>query len=224
MKLLSTNNIKMLKGAKLGWKSLGLSLLPSTLSGKDFCPHASAGCRIACLNTAGHGIYRNVQAARMKKSRLFIDNRDEFLAQLRKELALANKRAIKGEKIAVRLNVVSDLPWHNLIDMETYSHIRFYDYTPNLGRMIDYLQGKLPSNYHLTFSRKEDNQWKVETVSKMGGNVAVVFNKVPQTYLGKQVIDGDETDLRFLDAPNSIIGLKAKGKGKQDKSGFVIQV
>jgi hypothetical protein len=46
---------------------------------------------------------------------------------------------------------------------------------------------------------------------------------LPQTYLGKQVVDGDATDLRFLDPRGVIVGLKAKGKGKQDTSGFVVK-
>ena len=37
------------------------------------------------------------------------------------------------------------------------------------------------------------------------------------------VIDGDETDLRFLDMQNSIVALKAKGKAIKDNSGFVIR-
>jgi hypothetical protein len=90
--------------------------------------------------------------------------------------------------------------------------------------MIQFLQKKLPKNYHLTFSRKENNQNKVELISSMGGNVAVVFDKLPKTYLGKKVVDGDESDLRFLDEKNVIVGLKAKGKGKKDNSGFVIKV
>ena len=35
------------------------------------------------------------------------------------------------------------------------------------------------------------------------------------------VFNGDESDLRFLDPKNSIIGLYAKGKAKKDTSGFV---
>jgi hypothetical protein len=58
----------------------------------------------------------------------------------------------------------------------------------------------------------------------MGGNVAMVFeNKLPTTYKGKKVINGDENDLRFLDSKNVIVGLVAKGKGKKDDSGFVIR-
>ena len=53
-------------------------------------------------------------------------------------------------------------------------------------------------------------------------NVAAVFHEVPETYLGRKVINGDETDLRFLDPKGVIVGLKAKGKAKKDKTGFVV--
>jgi hypothetical protein len=168
------------------------------------------------------GVFSNVQEARINKAKFLIERRADFIAALNKELANLNKQAGKGKQIAVRLNVLSDLPWHNMIDMESFQNLRFYDYTPNLARMIQFLNGELPANYHLTFSRKENNQSKVELVAAMGGNVAVVFDKLPQTYLGKQVVDGDATDLRFLDPRGVIVGLKAKGKGKKDTSGFVI--
>lgn len=223
MKLLSTNT-KLEKGAKKYWTTRGLSLAPANLSGKQLCPHRSAGCEAACLNTSGMGVFSNVQEARINKAKFLIEKREDFLAQLEKELENLHKQATKGKKIAVRLNVLSDLPWNNLIDMESFPLINFYDYTPNPKRMIQFLRGELPSNYHLTFSRKENNQAMVELISSMGGNVAVVFDKLPQTYLGKPVIDGDETDLRFLDPRGVVVGLKAKGKGKKDTSGFVVKV
>jgi len=222
MKLLSTNT-KLEKGSKLDWQTRGLSLAPANISGKQLCPHRSAGCEAACLNTSGMGVFSNVQEARIKKSKFLIERRSEFLAQLEKELQNLNKQAGKGKQIAVRLNVLSDLPWHNLIDMSKFQNLKFYDYTPNVKRMIQFLNGELPANYHLTFSRKENNQALVELVANMGGNVAVVFDKLPETYLGKPVVDGDATDLRFLDPKGVIVGLKAKGKGKQDESGFVIR-
>jgi len=225
MKLLSTANTKIKKGEKYGWTTFGLSFAPANLSGKQLCPHRSAGCEFSYLNTAGMGVFSNVQEARIAKTKYFIDERLVFISQLKRELVAAEKHAKKiGMKIAVRLNVLSDLPWYNIIEMSDYPNIQFYDYTPNLERMIQFLQKKLPKNYHLTFSRKENNQNKVELISSMGGNVAVVFDKLPKTYLGKKVIDGDESDLRFLDEKNVIVGLKAKGKGKKDDSGFVIKV
>lgn len=225
MKLLSTNNAKIKKGEKLGWRTLGLSLSPASISGKQFCPHRSEGCELACLNTSGRGAFSTVQTARLKKSRFFIDQRNAFLAQLNKELHNAQKTCERKKvPLAVRLNVLSDLPWHNLIDMAAFPSVQFYDYTPNPSRMIQFLRGELPKNYHLTFSRKENNQAQVELIASMGGNVAVVFDKLPETYLGKRVIDGDETDLRFLDSKNCIVGLKAKGKALRDTSGFVVQI
>jgi hypothetical protein len=225
MKLLSPNNTKIKKGEKLGWLTLGLSLLPYKLSGKNFCSHASKGCAAACLNTSGMGVFPNVQEARLKKSRYFIEQRAAFLAQVKKEISLAIKNAKKKNmKLAVRLNVLSDLPWENLIDMKAFPEVMFYDYTPNPERMIHFIQGKLPENYHLTFSRKEDNQSIVGLIASMKGNIAAVFaGSLPETYLGKKVVNGDETDLRFLDPKDVIVGLVAKGKGKKDASGFVLQ-
>ena len=52
-------------------------------------------------------------------------------------------------------------------------------------------------------------------------NVAAVFRTVPETYVGRTVVNGDETDLRFLDPKGVVIGLKAKGKAKKDTSNFV---
>ncbi len=225
MKLLSTNNTKIKKGEKLGWRTYGLSLSPAGKSGKQFCPHRSAGCEAACLDESGMGIFSNVQEARLAKSRFFINERNTFLAQMNKELHNAEKWSQKNSKpVAVRPNVLSDLPWHMLIDMARFPSIQFYDYTPNLNRMMQFLKGELPKNYHLTFSRKEDNQHRVHAVLAAGGNVAVVFNELPETYLGKTVINGDESDLRFLDPQNVIVGLKAKGKAVRDSSGFVVQV
>ena len=225
MKLLSPNNTNIRKGEKLGWLTLGLSLSPYNLSGKNFCSHASAGCAAACLNTSGMGVFSNVQEARLKKSRYFIEQKDTFLAQLKKELSLGIKLAKKkGMKIAVRLNVLSDLPWENLLDMKAFPEVMFYDYTPNPKRMFSFLRGELPANYHLTFSRKENNQSIVEIIAKLGGNIAAVFaGSLPDAYLGKPVVNGDDTDLRFMDAKGVIVGLVAKGKGKKDASGFVLQ-
>ena len=220
-----TSNAKLAKGIKKGVKTYGLSLAPYNLSGKNLCPHASDGCAIACLNTSGLGAMQSVQKARIQKTKEFLNNREEFLATLKKEINSKIKTAKrKMEKIAFRLNVLSDLPWQNLVDMTENPDVPFYDYTPNLKRMIRFLNGELPKNYHLTFSRKENNQAQCELILAMGGNVAVVFDKLPQTYLGKPVIDGDETDLRFLDPKGVIVGLKAKGKAKKDTSGFVVKI
>jgi hypothetical protein len=53
-------------------------------------------------------------------------------------------------------------------------------------------------------------------------NIAAVFKELPEKYIGRPVINGDETDLRFLDPKGVIVGLKAKGKAKKDTTGFVV--
>jgi hypothetical protein len=45
---------------------------------------------------------------------------------------------------------------------------------------------------------------------------------LPETYLGRPVIDGDEHDLRFLDPSGVVVGLRAKGKARKQRGGFVV--
>ena len=107
--------------------------------------------------------------------------------------------------------------------MEMYPDVQFYDYTSSFPRMQKYLKGEMPSNYHLTFSRSECNDNLVDLVLKLGGNVAAVFrNEFPKSWKSVKVVNGDETDLRFLDGKNKIVGLVQKGLAKKDETGFVI--
>jgi hypothetical protein len=103
--------------------------------------------------------------------------------------------------------------------------VTFYDYTATPARIAAFLAGELPSNYHLTFSRKENtSDLVVSSVLQSGGNVAVVFRKqLPQTFLGFPVVSGDDTDLRFLDGRGVVVGLTEKGLAKKDKTGFVLE-
>ena len=41
-------------------------------------------------------------------------------------------------------------------------------------------------------------------------------------FMGLDVVDGDDTDIRHLDPMGAAVALYAKGKAKQDQSGFVI--
>ena len=89
-----------------------------------------------------------------------------------------------------------------------------------------YVEGKLPSNYHLTYSRSEETpDTLVKSLCASGGNVAVVFRKkLPSEWLGIEVIDGDDSDLRFEDGIGKIVGLVEKGKAKDDETGFVVDL
>ncbi len=231
MKLLTINNRKTRKGEDFGYLTGILHLAPHKISGHNVCPFASAGCSKACLNTAGFGRYKNVQDARIARTNLFFDDRPTFLAMLEGEIASLRYTAKKkGLKVAIRLNGTSDLSWESIRGpdgfsvIERHPDINWYDYCKSPDRMHRYLEGQLPSNYHLTFSRSETNEVFAKGISAKGGNVAVVFaDTLPKTFWGKKVISGDVSDLRFLDPRGVIVGLTAKGRGKWDKSGFVIR-
>ena len=107
--------------------------------------------------------------------------------------------------------------------MEMFPDVQFYDYTKHFNRMQKYVRGEMPKNYHLTYSRSECNQSLVEIIAELGGNIATVFrNELPKSWLGKEVIDGDLHDLRFLDKKKVIVGLVEKGLAKKDATGFVV--
>ena len=224
-KLLNAGNYKTRKGEKYGWKTYGLHLAPFNLSGKNVCSSATVGCSTACLNTAGRGIMHSVQDARVKKTQRFWDDRDGFLQQLYKEIKSSIKSATRKQiNSCFRLNLTSDLPWENMV-VKHFPKSQFYDYTKHLKRFVRFLEGKLPSNYHLTYSRSEETtDAMVIALCKSGGNVAVVFrDHLPETWLGIEVIDGDDSDLRFQDGKGKIVGLLEKGLAKKDETGFVVE-
>lgn len=225
MKLLSnpTSNAKLQKSGDYGYLTFGLSLAPADLSGLNVCPHASAGCRAACLFTAGRGVFASVRNARLRKTAWFFDDRDGFLDQLSKDINEAIRIADRQNmEPAFRLNVTSDINWESLQVLDEFPHVQFYDYTKNFSRMLRYCYGKLPENYHLTFSRSESNEVDAQRILQAGGNVAVVFKQVPAKWGGFVVIDGDKHDLRFTDPQRVVVGLKAKGDAKKDQTGFVV--
>ena len=86
------------------------------------------------------------------------------------------------------------------------------------------------ANYHLTFSLAESNDLEARAALGNGMNVAVAFaikkdDAKPAQFSGFPVIDGDTTDVRFLDPKGGhIVGLFAKGDAKKDSSGFVRKI
>jgi hypothetical protein len=239
MKLLNSGNAKTLKGEKVGFRTFGLHLSPATKSGYNVCQWASAGCRAACLDTAGRGCMSNVQNSRIAKTQRFFKDNFGFMSDLRIEIGKAIKSAArKNLTPCFRLNLTSDIPWENIRKgrtekppicslnvMEEFPEVDFYDYTKGFARMMAWLNGKLPKNYHLTFSRSEEtSDDRIKKILSLGGNVAVVFRgSLPKTYLGFPVVDGDENDLRFKDKKGVIVGLVEKGLAKKDETGFVVE-
>ena len=223
--LLSKNNAKTIKGEKMGITTYIMYLSPYTQNSKgiNLCSHASEGCAKSCLFNSGAARFEAVQGGKLNKTEWFLANRNEFMFYLDKQIGNIYK-ATKGKNIAIRLNGTSDIRFEkikvrdNKNIFELYPEIQFYDYTKNWLRF----DIELPSNYHLTFSRSEDNHNKAIELLNRGINVAMVFDSVPSTYEGFEVINGDETDLRFKDKKGGVIvGLrykKATGKGGREKN------
>jgi hypothetical protein len=164
-----------------------------------------------------------IQQARIRKTKMFFEDRDAFMAQLIKDIRLGIKQAAKlGLTPVFRLNGTSDLAWEKYEAaagkniFELFDYVQFYDYTKVLGRKVADIK-----NYHLTFSAADGNDADVARAVSAGMNVAAVFDKLPETYMGRPVINADDTDLRFLDPQGVIAGLKAKGRAKKDTTGFV---
>jgi len=239
MKLLSTGNPKILKGLKQGFNTYILHLAPANLSGYETCPKRTAGCTAACLNTAGRGgMFKKgettnvIQQARIRKTKMFFENRVQFMADLVKDIELAIKQSAKKDLTPVfRLNGTSDLAWEkyevvrNGVTFKNifaaFSEVTFYDYTKIPGRKVNGI-----ANYSLTFSEADGNALETLNAIRAGMNVATVFgikknSPMPKMWNGMTVFNGDDSDLRFLDPKGVVVGLYAKGKAKKDTSGFV---
>lgn len=229
-KLLSTSNTKVIKGEGKGYKTYILHLAPHTAAGRgNVCPKATPGCIAGCLNLSGHGGMtradgsNKVLEARIRRTQMFFDHREEFMMALAEDISKAIRQAAKlGLTPVFRLNGTSDISWekyevgnsgNNIF--EFFPDIQFYDYTAVLGRKID-----MYDNYHLTFSRKENNDADVKRALKKGMNVAAVYDQIPDG-----MYSADHDDLRFLDGQQGMMGLKVKGwRAKKDYSGFVIRI
>ena len=248
--LFTFDNGKTPKGEKQGYLTAIMYLAPAGLSGYPMCPFAClAQCEDPCLNTAGRGKFDNVQKARIRKTLMFHQFRDEFNVLLIAEINRAIRKAERmGLTLVVRLNGTSDVAWENETVYSVYYRypdlrgewtifdlfptIQFYDYTKAPTRH------KLPANYHLTFSysgvesyKPIVKKWRDKRVDQ---NMAVVFESEQAKYQTKfyNVVNGDESDLRFLDKRNNVpgyinqfvvVGLTAKGNAKNDTTGFVVR-
>lgn len=200
------------KLAKNEMKTYGLSLLPHKLNAKqeNLCVFSTKECRELCLNMAGRAGFTRIQEARYQKTNYFVENKKEFINKLYGELLKINT---KNEKSLVRLNVVSDVDWQKeFINQEfnlgDFNNITFYDYSKDHNQVIN---NKL-ANKHFTFSYSGSNwNWCEKFLQEKLANVAIVFKgKIPETYKGFQVVNGDLSDERVLDQKGVIVGLKYK--------------
>lgn len=247
--LLTRNNYKTDKSVKFGYLAAILHLAPYKISGRNVCSMAElASCIQGCLNTSGHGGMAStftevsgvsvpdniVQTARINRTKFYHAERGAFMMLLAHEISVFIKYAEKLDLTpCIRLNGTSDIRWevghyveykgnlyHSIFD--TFQSVQFYDYTKIPNRK------HIPNNYHLTWSYSGASE-KYAAMRPAEFSWAVVFNTaknedLPDSFLGRPVIDADQHDLRFLDSSQCVAGLRAKGRAKQDTSGFVVHV
>lgn len=201
---------KLRKANEYGYHTAGLMLAPHLVGQRgNVCPDSTPECRRHCLAFSGRGGMGAVITARRKRTQLWFDDPDQFLALLDADLeALIRKAERRGLRPACRLNTLSDIPWEETDVIENFPEIQFYDYTKSVKRARRFLNGLLPSNYHLTLSRSELNKPECAAFLRAGGTVSSVFDRLPR---GPHVVDGDVHDLTFLHPPGSLIALSPKG-------------
>ena len=226
--ILGESFTKTIKGQKLNYLTGILYLTPDD----ELCPHARlAGCMEACLKSAGRGAFNSVQKARAAKTAFFREHRQAFMLSLCADIwTLAQKARRIEMSPLVRPNGTSDIPFENIEAydgkniFQLFPDVMFYDYTKHPSRK---LEGKTTGNYDLTYSFSAITP---RTISIKGltnpanKRVAVVFHKredIPSSFRGWPVVDGDDTDVRHIEPEKVVVALYAKGKARQDQSGFV---
>jgi hypothetical protein len=187
----------------------------------------------------------SINPARVAKTQRYFENRGAFMVELVRDIGAFVRHCAKlSVKPAVRLNGTSDIQWevgHPVVRagtlyasiFEAFPEVQFYDYTKIMKRAYR----QLPVNYSLCLSYSGANFAYGQSVEKAGEetglNIAVVYRTKALRdaamngadnglWSHRTVINGDETDMRFLDPKGVIVGLYAKGPAKKDTSGFVV--
>ena len=231
MKLISDPkvNYKLKKNLKKGFYTYSLSLAHSDISGYNVCPMANriqrsenannkSTCSSVCVGYNGFAQrFPNVMKARVRKTKMFYEDRQTFLDLLESDISKGINKAEKlGFIPTFRLNAYSDIKWENYGILDKFPNTTFYDYTKLPNRSI-------PRNYQLTYSHFGNWEQTIKALTN-NMNVAMIFDKTPKEFIGIEVLNGDETDLR-IDEQDShgnscIIGLKFKGSKKELEQGI----
>lgn len=228
---LLSSNTKLRKGSRR-FLIRGIALAPAKTSGHNVCPMAGFCASMCVLWFAGRTVTRSVRQAALNRTKLFFEDRNTFLGLLQAALDKLVRDSLKQRaRPVVRPNAGSDLAWEKLHPeiFDRNPTVTFYDYTKIVNRAKAYAAGKLPQNYHLTYSINERSDMKVvRQLLESGVNCALVVDaawfpqmgivgRIPKTYVidGKRfhVVDGDKHDLRIpeLDGRGNIVALRAKG-------------
>ena len=219
-----SQSAKMRASYRNGTMTYCLYLAPWNMSGYNVCPKGQH-CNEFCLNGSGQNmcdeLARGVEGSkinrsRIKKTKLFYQDREKFMRLMIHEIRVKRERAERmGYEFSVRINGTSDLspilfkdPESGKNLLELFNDVQFYDYSKvynRIGLMQQY------GNYDITFSYDGYNWEECEKFLQNGGKVAVVFysdsDKLPKKFRGYDVIDANGYDMRYLDPKKSIMGL-----------------
>jgi hypothetical protein len=140
---------------------------------------------------------------------------------MRNFVALCKKN---GESPAFRLNTISDIDWTKHGIPQMFPEAYFYDYTKVAARL-----GRTPENYDLIFSYSQNPayQKQVNRALQTDAPLAVVFRDfvpVGSYFLGREIVDGDKSDILNQRQKGKVIGLRLKGHAAQkSKSLFIVE-
>lgn len=227
------NSSKHEKAYKFNEMVYTIYLAPAKSSGYEVCPGRTKNCTEACLSQSGRNIMDQgreiINGSRIKKTRLFFEEKEFFMRWIIKEINKSEQMAKDQEfRFSVRLNNTSDISpedfeLEGINILEIFPDIQFYDYTKVPERVQ--LLSKY-DNYDLTFSYNGQNMDTCKQMLSQGIRVAMVFDKVPDQYMGYKVVDGDKYDMRYLDPKDCIVGLKYKKVRNKlrDNNDFVIKL
>lgn len=157
----------------------GISLAPSKRSGaRNVCPAATPGCIAACvLWFAGRTVTAVVRGAAIARTMLLQFSPAVFHARLDREIEAQERAAdAVGARSFVRPNAASDEDYGPAIAAR-HPRTTFYDYSKVRQRIRDYLAGKFPPNYHVSYSVHENSAFAdVAEFLRAGGNVVIVVD------------------------------------------------
>jgi len=230
----SIDNPKASKATAYGYLNAILYMAPKDSAGVgDLCVFSGA-CADICLGAhSGQASMRKddednaVTLARKARARAYMTERELFLRYVTEDVKRLQGIAERmGLKLCYRFNGSTDVGVPAWL-CAAFPDVTFIDYTKNPNKMAQYLAGRLPPNYFVTFSRDTHNERLAERFLGQGGNVAVVFgNGRPDTWHGFAVIDGDKHDIRTpqMDGRGVVIGLTPKGaKARRETKGFIVR-
>jgi hypothetical protein len=217
----STSQAKLGKSLKRNIAISGINLSPHRESGiANLCTSAGQ-CWKTCLN--GCGLNRFGTPARLKRTFYMLIDRQGFINSVLHNLSKWCARwTKKGYDLAIRPNLLSDLEWLRSVIAKAFPDVQIYDYTKHPKPWK-----RSKGNVHLTFSLDADNQQDAIDAMDHGINVAMLMDIKPGqdlpmwAWLGGRmfpVIDGDASDLRYLDPVGVIVGLRLKGTNKDKET------